>query len=470
MKKILFSAVLIVIGQSATAQWTTSGTSIYNTNTGNVGIGTTTPVTKLQISTASTNDGLRIYQTGTTAAAVGLFNNSLNAHNYALFSTGSGNFEGAGHFGLFDYTAGGYRFFIYGLNGNMGIGTGSAIPTAKLQVVNSTTSSTGTFNTGVFEANLYVDGVPTALKATTTNQVGATQNLSRGVYGIAQTPNLSGNFSSYNYGVHGSATGGHSNYGGYFEASTSAPSGSSVGIYAGGATWSAFLSGSSYCSGGTYQGSDRKLKSDIKPLTNALDKINQLKPSTYNYKTDEYASMNLPQGTQTGLIAQELELVFPELVKEVKEFNHFDENGKVIATTPSFKSVNYTGLIPVLIGAIQEQQQQINELKALLQATTANAISSNAVSLSDQNSIVLNQNTPNPFQESTLITYSIPQSFKKAQLIFITGEGRVIKTVDILEAGAGRLTVFANDLSSGTYTYSLVIDGETIDSKRMVKQ
>jgi hypothetical protein len=469
MKKILFSAVLIVIGQSATAQWTTSGTSIYNTNTGNVGIGTTTPVTKLQISTGSTNDGLRIYQTGTTATAVGLFNNSLNAHNYALFSTGSGNFEGAGHFGLYDYTAGGYRFFIYGLNGNMGIGTGSAIPTAKLQVVNSTTSASGTFNTGVFEANLYVDGVPTALKATTTNQVGPTQNLSRGVYGIAQTPNLSGNFSSYNYGVHGSATGGHANYGGYFEASGGLPSSSNIGISASGSTWAGYFGGSTY-STGTYQGSDLKLKSDIKPLTNALDKINQLKPSTYNYKTDEYGFMNLPQGTQTGLIAQELELVFPELVKEVKEFNHFDENGKVIATTPSFKSVNYTGLIPVLIGAIQEQQQQINELKALLQSTTANTISSNAVSLSDQNSIVLNQNVPNPFQESTLITYSIPQSFKKAQLIFITGEGRVIKTVDILEAGAGRLTVFANDLSSGTYTYSLVIDGETIDSKRMVKQ
>lgn len=470
MKKILFSAVLIVIGQSATAQWNTSGTSIYNTNTGNVGIGTTTPVTKLQISTASTNDGLRIYQTGTTAAAVGLFNNSSGGHNYVLFSTGSGNGEGAGNFGLYDYSGGGYKYFINGTTGNMGIGTGSATPTAKLQVVNSTTSSTGTFNTGVFEANLYVDGVPTALKATTTNQVGPTQNLSRGVYGIAQTPNLSGNFSSYNYGVHGVATGGHGNYGGYFEATSSALQ-SAIGVYASfsGSGWAGYFGGSTY-STGTYQGSDRKLKSDIKPLTNALDKINQLKPSTYNYKTDEYAFMNLPQGTQTGLIAQELELVFPELVKEVKEFNHFDETGKVIATTPSFKSVNYTGLIPVLIGAIQEQQQQINELKALLQSSVTNTTSSNAVSLSDQNSIVLNQNTPNPFQESTLITYSIPQSFKKAQLIFITGEGRVIKTVDIVEDGAGRLTVFANDLSTGTYTYSLVIDGQTIDSKRMVKQ
>ena len=291
MKKILFSAALIVIGQSATAQWTTSGANIYNSNTGNVGIGTTTPLTKLQISTSATNDGLRIYQTGTTATAVGLFNNSSGGRNYALFSTGSGNVEGAGNFGLYDYSGGGYKFFINGVTGNMGIGTGSVAPTSKLQVINYTTSASGTFNTGVFDANLYVDGVPTALKGTATNQVGPTQNLSRGVYGIAQTPNLSGNFSSYNYGVHGKATGGHANYGGYFEASGGLPSSSNIGISASGSTWAGYFGGSTY-STGTYQGSDLKLKSDIQPLSNALDKIKRLKPSTSSYKTYQYHFLN----------------------------------------------------------------------------------------------------------------------------------------------------------------------------------
>ena len=54
-----------------------------------------------------------------------------------------------------------------------------------------------------------------------------------------------------------------------------------------------------------------------------------------------------------GLLAQEVQKVFPELVKQSA-----DEEGTL--------SVNYQGLIPVLINAIKEQQEQINVLKALI--------------------------------------------------------------------------------------------------------
>jgi hypothetical protein len=92
------------------------------------------------------------------------------------------------------------------------------------------------------------------------------------------------------------------------------------------------------------------------------------------------------------------------------------------------------------------------------------------VNLSDKNSIVLNQNVPNPFAESTVITYSVPLSVQKAQIQFNDGQGKLIKTVDISERGNGQLNVFANDLSSGVYTYTLVADGQIIATKRMVKQ
>lgn len=89
--------------------------------TGRVGIGTTTPVTQLNVITGSTNDGVRIQQTGTTAASLGLFNNS--GRNWAIFSTGTGNSEGAGNLGIYDYSGGGYRMFIKGSTGNTGFGT-----------------------------------------------------------------------------------------------------------------------------------------------------------------------------------------------------------------------------------------------------------------------------------------------------------------------------------------------------------
>ena len=90
--------------------------------------------------------------------------------------------------------------------------------------------------------------------------------------------------------------------------------------------------------------------------------------------------------------------------------------------------------------------------------------------LSDKNTIVLNQNVPNPFAESTVISYSVPDGFQRAQLIFRTSDGVVIKTTDITRAGKGSLTIFADDLSNGSYSYSLVVDGNVVDSKTMIKQ
>ena len=92
------------------------------------------------------------------------------------------------------------------------------------------------------------------------------------------------------------------------------------------------------------------------------------------------------------------------------------------------------------------------------------------VKLSDKNVIILDQNVPNPFAESTVISYNITANFSKAQINFVNANGKIIKTHDIVEKGQGQLTVFANDLSSGVYTYTLVVDGKIIDSKRMIKE
>jgi len=49
-------------------------------------------------------------------------------------------------------------------------------------------------------------------------------------------------------------------------------------------------------------------------------------------------------------------------------------------------------------------------------------------------------------------------------------KGEVINEVQITEKGKGQLNVCASDLSSGIYTYTIVVDGITIDTKKMVKQ
>jgi hypothetical protein len=92
------------------------------------------------------------------------------------------------------------------------------------------------------------------------------------------------------------------------------------------------------------------------------------------------------------------------------------------------------------------------------------------VELSDKDAIVLNQNVPNPFAEQTTITYNVPASVGKAQIIFFNNLGQVIQTVDIKTRGKGKVNVFASDLSSGLYNYTLVADGKVIDSKKMVRE
>ena len=92
-----------------------------------------------------------------------------------------------------------------------------------------------------------------------------------------------------------------------------------------------------------------------------------------------------------------------------------------------------------------------------------------AVNLSDKDAVVLNQNVPNPFAEQTIITYYLPESVVKAQLLFYDAAGKLIKSVDLNGRGEGQVNVFADDLSNGIYSYALVADGQIADSKKMIK-
>ena len=90
--------------------------------------------------------------------------------------------------------------------------------------------------------------------------------------------------------------------------------------------------------------------------------------------------------------------------------------------------------------------------------------------LTNAKAIILNQNVPNPFAEQTSISYFITDDVKKAQIFFYDNKGTILKIVDINEKGEGQLNVFAADLSSGNYSYTLIADGKVVQTKTMVKQ
>jgi hypothetical protein len=118
--------------------------------------------------------------------------------------------------------------------------------------------------------------------------------------------------------------------------------------YTGTAGWRFYVnttSGNAFLQGSLTQNSDARLKKDIEPLSNTLEALEQINGYTYNWK-----DLSNPD-EQIGLLAQEIQKVYPQLVKE-------NEQGTL--------SVNYSGMVPVLLEAIKEQQSQITELKKLI--------------------------------------------------------------------------------------------------------
>ncbi|HKR03604.1 MAG TPA: tail fiber domain-containing protein [Bacteroidia bacterium] len=218
-----------------------------------------------------------------------------------------------------------------------------------------------------------------------------------------------------------------------------------------------------------HYGSDSLLKTNIASIDSSLSIIKALHGVKYQYRqiidsvvTDSPDST----GYHYGFIAQDVEQVLPDLVAE----------------SHGYKGIDYNGFIPYLVEAIKSQQQiidTINDRLSTLEDAVNACCSSQRVTgstlpnkqiieLSSKNSIILNQNDPNPFAQSTTITWFLPEDSKNAKLYFYDNTGRILKTVLISETGDGELLVYCSDLKSGIYTYSLVVNDKVIDSKKMV--
>ena len=102
---------------------------------------------------------------------------------------------------------------------------------------------------------------------------------------------------------------------------------------------------------GYYSFSDRRLKTNVKPLENNLEKVLAMHPVSYQWKEGDRKG-----STDIGLIAQEVEEIVPEVVREQERLEG--------SSTKTYKTVDYEHLVSVLIGAVKEQQEQINELKS----------------------------------------------------------------------------------------------------------
>jgi len=224
---------------------------------------------------------------------------------------------------------------------------------------------------------------------------------------------------------------------------------------------------------GSFPTSDINLKKDIRPIEeDVIEKLGELQcirfklkhPSEYENISDTISPERIAEELQSekytkdriGLIAQELQTTFPEIVLEGQD---------------GYLRVNYTELIPVLVKAINKQQQQIKELEALVGKDGLQKSIEQGECLDIENVDInpqLFQNKPNPFTDNTTIQFNIPKIESKAMINLYDLQGKQLRTYPIIDPGIGEIQIPGLDLQPGIYLYNLLVDGREIASKRMV--
>ncbi|HRO45797.1 tail fiber domain-containing protein [Agriterribacter sp.] len=106
---------------------------------------------------------------------------------------------------------------------------------------------------------------------------------------------------------------------------------------------------------------DHSIKKNIEAINDPLHKITQLDPKQFEYNAGSFKHLRLKAGKQYGFIAEDIQAVFPHLVNEKPVSYRY---GKNVYRNATIKTIDETGLIPVLVASIKEQQHEIEKLKS----------------------------------------------------------------------------------------------------------
>ena len=199
-----------------------------------------------------------------------------------------------------------------------------------------------------------------------------------------------------------------------------------------------------------------------------LDFINQLRPVSYAIDNDKYDMfLGIPDSIKTtrikqkksplrqvGFVAQEVEAI-------LKNEGYAFSGVEIPQDEKDPYAIRYAEFVVPLVKAVQELSARVDKLTGQLleqKETVANENNSGAI---------LYQNAPNPFNTSTEIGMSLPETISQANIIVYTLEGKQLKTIPVQSRGTTAVTIRANELAAGMYFYALHVDGKIVGVKRM---
>ena len=253
--------------------------------------------------------------------------------------------------------------------------------------------------------------------------------------------------------------------------------------------------------------SDGRVKENVQENVPGLSFINKLRPVTYNLDMDAADNIIQASSAQNGNVNESLkEIISTERiiraakqermrtgfiaqeVEDAAESIGYDFSGvNVDKSEGGLYGLSYSKFIVPLVKAVQELselaewkdtkieesinslQEQMNVLTELLNRLLENnpdyTSNPKKVAISD---VSLEQNFPNPYNQSTTINYTLPSSFHAAKIVISDTNGRIFMQMPISAPGKGNLTIEASSFPVGIYFYSLFVDNSLVDTKKMI--
>ncbi len=215
--------------------------------------------------------------------------------------------------------------------------------------------------------------------------------------------------------------------------------------------------------------SDQRLKKDISDFTDGLSVLEKIHPVWFSYNGEA----GMPTNKKfVGIIAQEMKEIAPYTV------------GKFISQDTLGNKTEYldydaNALFYILVNSVKEQQKSLSQKDSAIASLNARLErleqmlennSSNSTSEIQKNSecceASLEQNFPNPFNQSTTIRYNLNGDIQNAAIIVTSLTGTEVGRYYISTTGS-QITIPAYTLAAGTYFYQLITDGKQADVKKM---
>ncbi|MBL0053709.1 MAG: T9SS type A sorting domain-containing protein [Bacteroidetes bacterium] len=191
--------------------------------------------------------------------------------------------------------------------------------------------------------------------------------------------------------------------------------------------------------------------------------IRNIESATFRYKTETDAVRNCQH---IGLIAQSLPVELQSRITESPTEQSEDRIAVNLADLSGLLVVGVKALDAKQIAyekTIADLQTQIDILK---QQQSQNSNGENKLTQNTDNRLF--QNQPNPFNQNTIIRFALNAESQNAVIVIRDLNGVSIKQINLSKSNNGQVVINASELKQGTYTYSLEVNGNSIDTKLMV--